>query len=164
LTNSTKGFFNIFQSQQCFPNCNSLLDHIPRESIGKSTQWCILNRLLVEKLAYKDATIIKKLFQNIYAPEEVYYYTFIKIEHLENEIETTPNIAEGATTFTNWEGMSYKYVSKRGIQNYREISLEELLHILRSPCLFGRKFIRECKISQSNMLLMYFLYHYFQFS
>jgi hypothetical protein len=164
LTNTTKGFFNISPHDQCFPNCDSLLDDIPREYVGKSSQWCILNRLLVEKLAYKDTTIIKKLFQKIYAPDEVYYYTFIKFEHLENEIETTPNIAEGATTFTNWEGMSYKYVSKIGIQNYREISIDEILFLLNSPCLFGRKFLKECKISNSNISLMYFLYHYFQFS
>ena len=63
---------------------------------------------------------------------------------LESEIITTPNIANDATTFTNWEGMEYKYPSIRGLKNYDKIDKEELLYLLHSKCLFGRKFAKEC--------------------
>lgn len=151
LTSTPKGFMNICPEEQCFPNCNILLKYLPRESIGKASQWIILNRELVSKTVYIDKEIILELFSEVYAPEEIYYYTIAKLEKLEEkEIETTINLAEGATTFTNWEGMKYKYMSNRGIKNYYEISKEEIIHLLYSPCLFGRKFMRGCKIKDKN--------------
>ena len=73
-----------------------------------------------------------------------FYYTFIKILNLENEIIITPNLANDATTFTNWEGMDYKYPSNRGLKNYTSITEDELLYLMNSNCLFGRKFSWEC--------------------
>jgi len=158
LTSTTKGFINSCPIEQCFPNCNGLLDFIQRDYIGKSSQWIILNRIIVKSIAYIDKNYIQLLFHSVYAPEEIFYYTFIKLYNLENEIETTMNLAQGATTFTNWEGMDYLYVSKRGIKNYREISKEEVLYLLQSPCLFGRKFIRGCKIENTDLFLSDFIY------
>jgi hypothetical protein len=93
--------------------------------------------------------VIKKAF-NIYAPEEYYYYTFIKILNLEDEIITTPNVSNDATTFTNWEGTKYKYPSTKENKNYTSISSDELEYLLNSECLFGRKFNRECMRSLCN--------------
>jgi hypothetical protein len=56
----------------------------------------------------------------------------------------TDNLPNGATTFTNWEGTLYKYASKSGLKNYYSISAEEIKYLLKSPCLFGRKFNTAC--------------------
>jgi hypothetical protein len=162
LSNTTKGFLNICPPKQCFPNCNSLLEYFPREYIGKASQWIILNRTLIEKTVYIKPETIQSIFQPIYAPEEIYYHTMIKLNQLENEIDTTSNLAECATTFTNWEGMDYKYVSKRGIKTYQEISMEEMVHLLYSPCLFGRKFVRNCKIELADIPIYTFILPFLQ--
>jgi hypothetical protein len=162
MTNTTKGFLNICPSKQCFPNCDSLLEYFPREYIGKASQWIILNRALIEKTAYVKRETIQYIFQPIYAPEEIYYHTVIKMNHFENEIETTLNLAECATTFTNWEGMDYKYVSNQDIKTYTEISMEEIVHLLYSPCLFGRKFVRNCKIELADIHLSDFIAPFLQ--
>jgi hypothetical protein len=163
LTKDHYGYLNICPAKQCFPNCKSLLEHLPEKYISKSHQWSIYNRLLVEKLAYTDYNLIQNLFKTVYAPEEVFYYTFIKIYGLEDQIKTTSNSSERATTFTNWEGTPYKYMSTRGIKTYLDIELEEILFLLRSPCLFGRKFHRFCSIQNSfpNTFLTVFLQDYF---
>ena len=57
-----------------------------------------------------------KLYKNIYAPDEICYITNIFINNLQDEIITTPNVANDATTFTNWEGMDYKFPSNRGFK------------------------------------------------
>ena len=59
---------------------------------------------------------------------------------------------EVATTFANWEGMNYKYVSERELKNYQNISEEELEHLLRSDSLFGRKFKLSCYYSLNKRM------------
>jgi hypothetical protein len=152
LTTDNYGYFNISPQSQCFPNCNSLLQNMEKKYISKSHNWFILNRILLEKLCFETGDdILNTHYTTIYAPAEYYYYTFIKIFNLDNEIITTENIATDATTFTNWQGMNYKYVSKRGLKNYNSISEEELLYLLDSKSLFGRKFSRECINSLTNI-------------
>jgi hypothetical protein len=139
-----KSYFNIMPQGQCFPRCDYLLNHIERKNIQKSSQWCILNRKHSNiMISYQTCDYIK-LYKNIYAPDEICYITNIFINNLQDEIITTPNVANDATTFTNWEGMDYKFPSNRGLKNYTFISEEEILHLINSNCLFGRKFNREC--------------------
>lgn len=90
-------------------------------------------------------------------PDEHCYITNIFINNLENEIITTLNIAAGATTFINWEGMDYKYVSTKNLKEYSEITEEELLYLLNSNSLFGRKFNRKCIISFINNIYIDFI-------
>lgn len=144
LTLDHYGYFNVCPQSQCFPNCDSLLSVMEKKYISKAHNWFILNRKLVKNLCFDKDEIVKKLYQKIYAPEEYFYYTYIKILNLEDEIRTTENESNGATTFTNWQGMDYKYVSERSIKNYSHISHEEILYLLGSKCLFGRKFNKEC--------------------
>jgi hypothetical protein len=96
-------YFNITPVSQCFPRCNHLLQYIDRKYINKSSQWCILNRkhtqIMIENNEYID------WFKNNGCPDEHCYITNIFVKELNNEIITTPNIATGATTFTNWDGM-----------------------------------------------------------
>ena len=144
LSNDIYGYLNICPQTQCFPNCNSLLNVMDRKFISKSHNWFILNRKIIENLCFDKDEILNKDYKAIYAPAEYYYYTYIKILGLENEIITTQNIADGASTFTNWQGMNYKYASNRGLKNYSIISEDELTYLLNGKSLFGRKFNREC--------------------
>ena len=133
-------YFNICPQSQCFPRCDSL--EIDKKYIQKQSQWCILNRkhsiIMVNDAKYID------LYKNIYAPDELVYITNIFINNMQHEIITTPNVSVGATTFTNWEGMDYKYPCIHGLKNYSFISQEEVNYLLDSKSLFGRKFNREC--------------------
>jgi len=147
LTNDEYGYFNVCPNNQCFPNCNSLLNSIEKKFIAKSHNWFILNRKLVENLCFGKDYILNTLFTKVYAPAEYFYYTFIKILNLESEIITTPNFSNDATTFTNWGDLGYKYEKNNGLKNYYIIDKEELLYLLNSKCLFGRKFTKQCFLS-----------------
>ena len=144
LTKDDKGYFNECPTIQCFPNCNPLLPFIDKEYISKSHNWFILNRKLVEKLCFDKDVIITNHYKQIYAPAEYFYLTYIKFLKMENEINITNNVACDASTFTNWEGMNYRYPCIRGLKNYFDISEEELLYIVNSKSFFGRKFTKEC--------------------
>jgi Core-2/I-Branching enzyme len=150
LTRDNYGYFNVCPQIQCFPTCNPLLAFVKREHISKSHNWFILNRTLVEKLCIGKDRILNEYYVNVYAPAEYYYYTYIKILNLEREVITTMNAASEASTFTNWQGMNYKYPCQGGLKNYSSISEQEIKHLIQSDCLFGRKFNRECILSLMN--------------
>jgi len=140
LTKDDFCHFNIHPQSQCFPRCTSLLQYYDKSLIQKSSNWFILNRKVCDVLVKYDKSKINMEYSSIYCPEEHYFITSIFKNNLEKEIITTPNLAIGATTFTNWEGMDYKYPSTRGLKNYTEISDEEFKYLLDSTSLFGRKF------------------------
>jgi hypothetical protein len=150
LSKDNLGHFNIMPNSQCFPRCDSLIKYYDKNIINKSSNWFILNRKMCEFVVYYDKLKINEEYGNIYVPEEIYFITSIFNNNLQNEAIITPNVANDATTFTNWEGMDYKYPSNRGLKNYSSITEEELLYLLNSKCLFGRKFNRECFISLFN--------------
>ena len=144
LTQDHYGYLNVCPQIQCFPNCDSLTRVIDKKFISKSSNWFILNRKLVESLCFNKDDFLNKHYNTVYAPAEYFYYTFIKILNLEDEIITTPNVANDASTFTNWAGMDYKYVSLGGLKNYNSITQDEIQYLMYSKCLFGRKFTSEC--------------------
>jgi hypothetical protein len=150
LTKDDFGHFNIAPRSHCFPRCNRLLNYYDQSVIQKSSNWCILNRKLCELVINYDKHKINNEYNSIYAPEEHYFITTIFKNNLQNEIITTPNLANDATTFTNWEGMDYKYPSNRGFKTYNSIAEDELLYLMNSKCLFGRKFKMECINSLFN--------------
>ena len=154
-------YFNICNQDSCFPRCNYLLNSLPKKSIQKSSMWCILNRkhteLIVNDKQHINWFDITKTFSELVCPDEHSYITYIYHSNLENEIITTPNLANGATTFTNWQGMDYKYPSTRGLKNYSFISQEELHYLMNSQCLFGRKFVPECILSLCNTDYLHFI-------
>jgi hypothetical protein len=150
LTKDNYGYFNVAPEEQCFPRCKTLLQHYLIDHIQKSSNWFILNRKLCDVLVHYDKHKINEQYSDIYCPEEHYFITLIFHLNLQGEIITTPNLANDATTFTNWEGMDYKYPSTRGLKNYNSISQEEIIHLLNSKCLFGRKFNKACEDSLLN--------------
>jgi hypothetical protein len=139
--NKRYSYFNITPQKQCFPRCNNTMKFIDTKYIQKASQWCILNRKHTE-LMINNRQYIEWFNYDTTVPDEHCYITNIFYNNLQDEIITTPNIANDATTFANWEGMDYKYVSNRGLKNYSFITEEELVYLLNSKSLFGRKFDR----------------------
>jgi hypothetical protein len=140
--NENLSYFNISEHKNCFPRCNDLLKIYDKKYIQKASQWCILNKKHAKIMIKEDEYI--HLYNNIYASDEICYITNIFLNNLEKEIIMTLNSSDEATTFTNWQGMNYKYVSSKGLKNYNTIKEEELIHLLNSKSLFGRKFNKEC--------------------
>ena len=142
-------YFNREPQHKCFPRCDETLKVLDRKFIQKSSQWCILNRIHTELILEKQ--IYLKWYELSFAPDEHCYITYLYYLNLKNELIITENLAAGATTFTNWYYMDYKYLRKnhkRNIINYDDISDEELYYIMNSKSLFGRKFNKNC----SNLL------------
>jgi len=155
LTKDKRGNFNI-----CPPNqqpqvsgsnsLNNLLNITKQKKISKSSNWFILNRLLVEKLcSIEKDNILKLYFNTVFAPAEYFYYTYIKSLNLESEIITVLNSAYNSTTFAGWTDMAdykeYPESIKYGQpNNYKHICKEELEYLINSKSLFGRKFEENC--------------------
>jgi len=116
------------------------LKYITKSEIKKAHQWAILNK--------KHATILiddKNKYINWFTqcPDEHSHITYLFYKKLDNEIIKTNNSKYDATTFTNWD--------HNGLKNYDYIDTNELLLLYKSPCFFGRKFIKNCK----NLDLLY---------
>jgi hypothetical protein len=149
LTKDNNGHFNVTKiSENLLDKNKVLLDHYDKNSLQKSSQWFILNKTMVEKILNVPKNRIDELWKNVFAPEEIFYITEILNNKLQDTLTTTPNIADGATTFTNWNDMGYKYSSTLGLKNYSSISDEELDYLVKSKSLFGRKFNKECNLTK----------------
>jgi len=151
-------YFHIADPDDCFPDCEVALKYIPKIHINKASQWCILNRphseLLIKGAENNESANNYLIwFKDTYAPDELCYISYLSYifnknnsNILSKEIISTSYTSEPevATTFANWEDMNYKYASERELKNYKNISEEELTHLLRSKSLFGRKFKPSC--------------------
>jgi len=138
LTTDNLGYFNFFEVKPEFIKYNKLIKNINSNHLHKAAQWAILNREITEIVKYDSVT---KYFEDIFASDEYAYITKIFEKRLDDQIHITYRSADGATTFSNrshW--LNYKYKNPSGLKNYELISKEELTHIVKSPCLFGRKF------------------------
>lgn len=151
LTSRPESEFNEGIQKQCFPRCESL--PIPRDKIYKSSEWFSLNREDAHLCIISEDVI--RLFTNIVCPEEHYFITVLRMKN--RILRTTPNLADGGMTFINWQGMDYKYVHNYGLKTYSSISEEELLHLYKAPCLFGRKFAKDCKVENTGFRLYEYL-------
>lgn len=141
LTRDELGHFNLFPVEQCFPRCDQVLVEIDRRFLRKSSQWFILNRPQAEIILCDGQT---ELFASVYAPEEHYFVTVLVQRDHAHDVRFTPNLSDGATTFTCWPEMSYRFARRRLRKypvDYDLISQDEITHLVqRAPCLFGRKF------------------------
>ena len=146
-------YFHVADPDDCFPDCEVVLQYIPKRHIKKASQWCILNRkhavLLVGDDSGDSPNTYLRWFEDTYAPDELCYISYLSYvynQSLDVEIIATSydSPPEVATTFANWEDMNYTFVSERELKNYKSISEEELEHLLRSKSLFGRKFKPSC--------------------
>ena len=178
-------FVNL--SQSCIPLKKSsyIYDFLTKDNMGhfnylrinylnffafkKTSEWFILNRNLAELVTSIDVLSINYIFENHFAPEELYFLTLIYNNKMENQVVITNNLANSATTFTNWNDMNYNYkntvlpmqnyfqyynLSKP--KNYETISKEEIDYLIKdSLCLFGRKFDTMCDLSYVKELIIH---------
>lgn len=149
LTRDCLGHFNVMPDVQCFPRCEKLVKYYRVSHIKKSSNWFILNRNICNEILNIKKEKIDNEYGDMQSPEEHFYITSIFSKYLEKEIKMTENLSDGATTFTNWPDMNYKYLFKPNIgdrmpKHYKKISGLELRHLINSDCLFGRKFTKEC--------------------
>jgi hypothetical protein len=152
LTKDNMGYLNAAEPSNYYKDFD-LYKKNP-ELFAKSSQWVILNRQIVEKLAFVDDDFIDTSFQGMNLVDEIYYHTFIKHHHLDNEVVKTPNMSSGATTFTLWSDMTdYPYLNGKQNANpyaYDTISSKEMDYLLAQPCLFGRKFNKDCTVQMDD--------------
>lgn len=152
----SKSYFNLFPHIECFPRCDVLLNYIDSKYIQKASQWSILNRkhskLMIDTDNPEHLNLLD-LCDHIYAPDEHYYIIKLFLNNLEDEIITTFNSTNDATTFVNWHSMSYRYASNQELKNYNYILDEEIIYLLRSKCFFGRKFNPESINSFLNSMI-----------
>jgi hypothetical protein len=99
------GHFNVVPHTACSPRCIELLKYYDSSTVQKSSEWFILNRHLCDIVTKTHRDTIDKEYGTITAPEEYYFITTVFHHNLQNEIIATPNLANDATTFTNWNGM-----------------------------------------------------------
>jgi hypothetical protein len=152
-------YFNMCSStdDEIFPRCNDLLNFFEKNKIKKSSNWFILNReLSQDMISHKD---LIKYFNNVYCPEEHYFIMICFIVKKDSQIIFNTEI-DTLTTFTNWfYNKTYKYARseyntiefRRGLFNYATISEKELIYLLNSKCLFGRKFNKICNVFSRKM-------------
>lgn len=138
--------FNI--SRECTTCINKhnqpALNFFDESELWKSSEWFILNRNHALLVTNNDTFL--SYFKDVVAPEEVYFISVIK-KFAPDLCSITDNLADGATTFTNWQGMDYKFpMLEEELKNYSDISSLELEYLLNSPSLFGRKFKEGCTI------------------
>jgi len=134
-------YFNRCPDVQCFPRCDQV--PLPRDAIKKASQWCVLARDHASLLVNNDEYLPWFDYPGI-PPDEHAYITYLHWRGLTAELVETPNLAAGATTFTNWADMDYPYVTPTGLKHYTWISPEEIAYLRASASLFGRKFLPEC--------------------
>lgn len=144
----TKSYFNLMPEESRFPRCNFLLHFVNKQFIQKASQWCILNRK--HSIFMIDRQKHLRVYRRIYASDEVFYITNLFSNNLQNELVLTHNASNDATTFTNWSSGNYKYLSNNELKNYSFITKEEIIYLLNSKCLFGRKFLVACLDSFNN--------------
>ncbi len=149
--NESFSYFNILSQESCFPRCTSSLNYIDKDNVKKASQWCILNRNHTKKILETD--IYFKWFKDTVGDEHC-YITYLYYIGEEANLIRTFNSAESATTFTNWPDMIYRYGHRiPNIKNYHVIGTNEILFLLRSRCLFGRKFSSDCNLILLRRLL-----------
>jgi hypothetical protein len=141
-----KSYFNLGKSNQIFPRYDKIKNYTDINNIQKASQWCILCHKHAEIL-YNDKNIYYEWYIKVSVPDESAYITYLYHKNLQNELITTDNSPNNATTFTNWSDMGYKYPGGSP-KFYNEISNEELYYLVKeSKCLFGRKFKTTCNLS-----------------
>jgi hypothetical protein len=149
-------YFNISPDIQCFPKCNKTLKYLDKKFIKKANMMSIINRKHAKAIIANSAMMLKWFNYRKMVPDEHCYITLLYYLGLETELITTPNTSySGATTFSPWDDMTdYKIFPKSEKSNsytYKMICAEEMDFLLKSKCLFGRKFLPDCTVDDASL-------------
>lgn len=143
-------FGMMAKDNMLIPRCIPLSTYIPQQYIRKASQWCILNRKHTKLIIDDKDNLIQYFDYDGCVPDEHYYITFLHYYKLEKELIKTYDMTENFTTFVVWFDLDYKYKKETDYnypKEYIEISDEELNYLLNAPCLFGRKFNKDCELT-----------------
>lgn len=145
LTKDNNGYLNAHEDLN---NKKTRIYKKDPELYGKCCQWVILNRKMVKHTAFVDDRELNLWFGDVYAPDEIYYYTTLKHKKMTDQLKIAENSATEATTFALWPGMKYPFENRGDVQpkTFDYISMDELMYLYNQPCLFGRKFKTGCKV------------------
>lgn len=151
LTADNMGYVNEARSVN-FQYTITEMYKLIKDSFSKSSQWLIMNREMLEKVALVPDSDIDNYCTDIYAPDEIYYLSMLKHHGLYNQFVISENENSKATTFTYWNGMpnypfSHSKETKASPYNFESIDSIELDYLLKEPCLFGRKFAPGCIVT-----------------
>jgi hypothetical protein len=141
----TRSYFN-YMPDSWLARCARARHRINPIHIRKASQWCVLNRRHVE-LLLRDPIYLDWFADTV--GDEHCYITYLDWLGLASELVVTTSVdgAENGTTFVNWRGIQYKYAHRSGCaKEYYRISDTETAHLIRSKCLFGRKFMPSCDL------------------
>lgn len=153
ITSDDYGYLNASED---INNKNCKIYKENPKKYGKASQWIILNREMVKEIAFHDDKWIDINFGDVFAPDEIYYYTMLKHKNMENQLIIAKNSATQGSTFVYWSDMDYPYSnnvvgnSNSSPRAYDTISSEELIYLFNQPCLFGRKFNQNCKVLMND--------------
>lgn len=153
--NEKYSYFNMAPDSESFPRCLNALKYIDAKYVKKASQWCILNRRHAEKILGPDKDKYLEWFKDTIGDEHC-YITYLYYLGIQNELILTYCASNSATTFTNWPHVKYMYSHRNpNIKNYETISAEEVLYLLGSKCLFGRKFDISCDLRLLHKLIAF---------
>jgi hypothetical protein len=137
-------YYNMFVKNNWEPRAIIAQQYVPRDKIKKAHQWSILNRKHAQLLVENEKEYIDWFPQ---IPDEHAHITYLFSKDLDKELKITHGESEKATTFTNWSE------DERILKNYEEISDKTIHQLYTSPCLFGRKFKKECNMEYLYKIL-----------
>ena len=152
-------YFNKAPDEQSFPRCEYVLNYIDKKFIKKANNNAIINNSHA-RIIINNEDLLKKWFSNVNNADEHCHITLLYYFGKENELKLTNNTSySGATTFAAWEDMddfinfekSVKNLNVRHAMEYIDISKEELEYLVKSPCLFGRKFTENCTVEGKSL-------------
>lgn len=143
-------YFNLMLLKN-FDNCILALSNINKNLIRKNHQWSILNRKHALLLVNDESKYINWFYNCSVCADEYAHINYLIYSKLDNEIIITNNEKEKATTFTNWNS------EQSVLNNYNNITNNEIIFLINSPCFFGRKFNKNCK--NLDLLRKYLSYY-----
>lgn len=159
-------FFNMAKNEHVFERGRGqkLAKRFGRENVKKASQWCILTKNIAQFLAESD-DLLEQLYESekTELADEYFYISYLHYLNKQNVIQKSDYAIVSATTFEYWNDKGYKFNSNfisshpdnwdRRLKTFYDISGEELKYLLKSPCLFGRKFSGNCTIDGRVPLL-----------
>ena len=159
-------FFNMAREGHIFENGrgDKLAKYFGKENVKKASQWSILTREIAQDLAESD-DLLESLYESGKKglADEYFYISYLYFLNKQSCIHSFHYEVVNCTTFEYWNDREYisdgEFTSthppewERRLKTFYDISDKELLFLFHAPCLFGRKFSRDCTVDGQLSLL-----------
>lgn len=159
-------FFNMARDEHIFERGRGqeLLKHCGKDNVKKASQWCVLTREVAGILTDSD-DVLELFFESekFALADEYFYISYLFNLGKRDCIHGFYYESVNCTTFEYWSDKEYVFNKEftsthplnweRRLKTYYDISVDELLFLLKAPCLFGRKFDVDCTVDGQSSLL-----------